>query len=172
MHILLLMANRYSRNLVKCCSIGVYYENDGVLSARQRVVSTRQSCDSGSVIIMRSVSGTSGCRAVRNTRAVLLFPDVLPQTSSDRGLSASLLFLSPCLSLSLSLSLCLRLCVSICLSVSVCLRLCVSICLSVSVCLRLCVSVSLSLSKSFSLCLSLSACLSVFHLFHVCTGVL
>ena len=60
-------------------------------------------------------------------------------------------YLSVCLSLSLSLSVCLSLPLSFCLSVSICLSL--SLCLSVSV--SVCLSLSVSLSLSLSLCLRL-----------------
>ena len=58
--------------------------------------------------------------------------------------------LSPCLSLSLSLSLSVPLSVSLCLYVSVSLSLCLSVYLSLSVCLSVCLSLSVSLSLSLS----------------------
>ena len=72
--------------------------------------------------------------------------------------------LSPCLSLSLCLSLCFP-SLSLCLSLSVYLSIC--LCLSVCLCLSLCLSLSLSpclflcLSVSGSLCLSLSVSVSL-----------
>ena len=50
---------------------------------------------------------------------------------------------SRCVSLSVSLSLCLYLCVSLSVSISLCLSLCVSLSVSLSLCLSLSLSVSL-----------------------------
>ena len=73
---------------------------------------------------------------------------------------------SLCLSLSLSLSVCLSLPVS--LSISLCLSLCLSfsqsVCLSLSLfshCLIFCLSLSLSASVTFWVCFSVSVCLCV-----------
>ena len=85
-------------------------------------------------------------------------------TSLDPGFSKGWLhWLFVCLSVCLSVSVCLFLSVCFCLSVSVCLFLFVCFCLSVSVCLFLsvcfCLSVSVCLFLSVCFCLSVSVCL-------------
>ena len=76
---------------------------------------------------------------------------------------------SPCSSL-MSMSVCLRLCLSVCvcMSVSVCLCLCLSVCvcmsMSVCLCLYVCMSMSVCVCMSMSVCL----CLYVYVCLHVC----
>ena len=55
---------------------------------------------------------------------------------------------SRCVSLSVSLSLCLYLCVSLSVSISLCLSLCVSLSVSLSLCLSLSLSLSVSLLRN------------------------
>lgn len=93
--------------------------------------------------------------------------DTAPSQSVFLGLSLCL-WVSLCLFLSPSLSLCVYLCLSLCvsayllgLSLLPCLSLTISLCLSFS--LHLSLSVSLCLSLHFYLCLSLSLCLCVSH---------
>ena len=68
-----------------------------------------------------------------------------------------------CLSLSISVSLCLCVYVSVCICVSVSVCLCVSASLSIcqSICLSICLSVYLSVCLSIYLCVCLSVCLSI-----------
>ena len=74
--------------------------------------------------------------------------------------------MSVCLSVSVSLSVCLSVCV--CLSVSDCLYVFLSVCLCLSVCVCLSVCLSVSVSDCLYVCLSVCLCLFVCLCLSVC----
>ena len=105
---------------------------------------------SGVTVIITSSMDTSGGHLV----------------GADKSVISLSLFLSLCLSLSLSLSFFL----SVCLSVSLSHPFFLSLCLCLSVCLCLSLPFSLSVSPSLSVCLSLSLTQHT-HSFSLCLSV-